>query len=90
MRNSIFPCRNRISSCVRHGTGWALEDEFIQRSNVQNMLAQLNSVYEVGRLWERHHAERQYSAVIYARPDVNFTCPFPAVMIDNIKVKTSF
>ena len=53
------------------------------------MLAQLNSVHEVGKLWEKHHAERQYTAVLFARPDVKFACPFPASIIHNIQVSSS-
>lgn len=60
----------------------------MQVSNVRNLLAQLNSVLQVGKLWERKHSERKYSAVLFARPDVNFTCPFPADMLENLQVRT--
>lgn len=81
-------CREKISRCVHHGTGWRHDEEWIQRSNVRNMLAQLNSVYEVGKLWEKHHPTRQYTAVLFARPDVRFACPFPTSILDNIQVRT--
>eukprot|EP00892_Ulva_mutabilis_P012524 jgi/Ulvmu1/9644/UM054_0076.1 len=75
----------QMGKCFERGTGWPHEPEAMQHSNVRNLLAQLNSVYEAGRLWEAHYADRLYKAVIFARPDVKFTCPFPATLLDNLQ-----
>lgn len=72
--------------CLQRGTGWPREPLEMQVSNVRNLLAQLNSVYEAGKLWEKHYIERKYSAVMFARPDVQFSCPFPAHLLQVLQV----
>lgn len=75
-----------MQKCLEKGTGWPREPREMQASNVRNLLSQLNSIYEVGKLWEAHYAERRYEAIIFARPDVKFTCPFPATLLDRMQV----
>lgn len=60
----------------------------MQVSNVRNLLAQLNSVFEVGKLWETHYSTRRYSAVLFARPDTQFSCPFPAHLLEELQVRS--
>jgi hypothetical protein len=58
----------------------------MQAANVRNLFAQLNSIYEVGSLWEEYQATRKYHAVIFARPDVEYVCEFPAQMLKSLQV----
>jgi hypothetical protein len=87
MRHAFHLCSDNMENCLEVGTGWPLEKEERQVNNVRNLLAQLNSVYEVGQLWEHKHTQRAYHAVLFARPDVKYTCKFPAQMLADIRVR---
>jgi hypothetical protein len=84
----VLSRRSDIKRCQARGHGWPYvsQDDF---SIAQNLLCQLNSVYEVSLLWQKHHKVTPYHAVMYARPDVVFNCPFPTQFIDRLEVCAS-
>lgn len=75
--------REELDKCKQAGHGWEGDQKF---ESLSNHLNQLRSLSEVAYLWRGAHAERNYTAVIYARPDVLFNCPFPVEHLLNIKV----
>ena len=60
------------------------------KSTILNHLCQLNSLSTVASLWQKHHVSRQYSAVIYARPDVLYNCPLPVERLSNLQQDTVY
>lgn len=76
--------QDRIERCTATGNGWPTGKNF---QTTYNLLCQLNSVYEVSRLWQKQHALTPYHAVIYARPDVIYNCRFPVHFLDHIQVR---
>lgn len=77
--------RHEMDSCQEAGLGWPADPPKQRMNNMVNLMCQLNSVREVGKLWHSPDALRQYRAVIYARPDVLYNCPFPTRLIDRIE-----
>lgn len=83
--DAAAPCREALEQCKARGHGWkaANPDDF---SIMQNLLCQLNSIREVNELWKAAHAHAPYEAVIFARPDVLFNCPFPVQFLTDLQV----
>lgn len=84
-------CSDEIQICREKGrplepNGWQT-DKDPDGQNLVNLMCQLNSLNEVSHLWRRHHATRRYAAVIYARPDVLYNCPYDTRLVDNIEVR---
>lgn len=80
-----------IEGCRRSGRpldpGWSIAQD-PDGQNLTNFFCQLGSISRVARLWQREHTVKRYKAVIYARPDVLYTCPFPVEKIHYIQVPT--
>jgi len=59
-----------FKSFTKHGDPW--NDKY---QSLRNLLRQLNSLNQVTQLWMSE--EKQYDAVIYLRPDLEYLAPFP-------------
>lgn len=81
-------CSDDIEKCWLHGTGWTAALPEAQRKNLRNLVCQLNSLKQVGKLWQAEfdaHRE-EYAAVAFMRPDVLYRDPFPVHLIRSLKV----
>lgn len=83
-------CRPELERCRHSGrpeghTGWE-ESSDPEGANWTNMACQLHSQSRVSRLWQAEHAVKNYSSVIYARPDVLYNCYFPVEHLLDIQV----
>ena len=82
-------CSAEMHGCLATGTGWSAAAPQTQEKNVKNLLCQLNSLKEVGELWQAQfnaHSD-EYAAVAFMRPDVLYRDPFPVHLIDRLKVR---
>ena len=63
-----------------------------KRPNSENWLCQLESINQVGRLWEKHYNKGMddYAIVAFLRPDVLYYDPFPVSLIPQVKVWSPF
>lgn len=80
--------RRDIDACLKQGTGWINWPVANQTKNTKNMVCQLKSVEEVGKLWGAHFATHkdEYAAVAFVRPDVMYGSPFPTQIIPKLEV----
>ena len=85
-------CSSDMHSCLKTGTGWTAAAPKTQEKNVKNLLCQLNSLKEVGQLWQTQFdtGSEEYAAVAFMRPDVLYRDPFPVHVIERLKVRYLF
>jgi hypothetical protein len=78
-----------LLGCLEHGTGWVAAPQSAQKKNLRNLLCQLNSLKEVGDLWQAHWMSHpdEYAAVAYVRPDVLYRDPFPVKVIETLQAR---
>ena len=74
------------------GTGWVAAAPETQQKNLRNLLCQLNSLKEVGKLWRQQFEANpnEYKAVVFMRPDVLYRDPFPTHLLPKLKVRTLY
>jgi hypothetical protein len=88
----LCSCSSEMEQCRKQGTGWVAASPAMQQKNLRNLICQLNSLKEVGQLWQAHfesHAD-EYAAIAFMRPDVVYRDPFPVNLISRLKVWVSF
>ena len=51
--------------------------------SVRNLMCQLNSLATVTAMWR--DTKREYDAVLYLRPDMLYTCPFPTERLEGLE-----
>lgn len=79
-----------MDACWMRGTGWVAAAPATQQKNLRNLLCQLNSLKEVGNLWQQQFEANpnEYKAVAFMRPDVLYRDPFPTHLLPKLKVRT--
>ena len=81
-------CRGAMHKCHERGHAWPLFEKS-DFTIVDNLFCQLNSIAEVNELWYEAHQKTPFHAVMFARPDVLFNCPFDASYLDTLHVRLS-